>query len=369
MWLRKLNTKLQRKILRRLAVLPPRVEDVRNILLIRFSAMGDVLHTTPVISAVQSAYPDSSIYYLVDTRFKDILSEHPQLQNIITVNRKKLKKSKWNAIFEIFRIIRRLRSCKFDLVIDLHGFNETAILSYITGSPYRLGKTGRITRFCYNIFEFPIDIPPKHPLDQYQNLLKPLGVSIAAPHLKLHLTDEDRTFAREFLKVNGMRNGSPLLAFNLGGSTIRKRWDPAKWAELAENLIHKYCARIILITGPGERHLAFAVQDHMRNPANTTILQTSIRKCAAVLEKANLLISTDSGPLHMGVAVGIPTVALLVDKNRGNFRSLATPQLTISRIRMHVMCPEEVLSEMKDFISEWIQPPVPAIDSHTLQGI
>ena len=81
----------------------------------------------------------------------------------------------------------------------------------------------------------------------------------------------------------------------------------------------------------------------------TALLQTSIRKCAAVLERTKLLISTDSGPLHLGVAAGIPSVVLVVDKNRGNFRSRSTPQKIISRIRLEELHADDVLEEMTDF--------------------
>jgi len=341
-------------------ILSPPPEVIKKILLIRFSALGDILHTTPILPALRKKYPDTQLWYLLDSRFTELLENNPFIDGIIPLDRLLMKRRIVGAVDKIVDLLREIRSHSFDLVIDLQGFNETAILGFLSGSVYRLGKIRRSARYFYNLYERSNGINSKHPYDQYQNLLKPLGIQMNDPGLHLYLTDEDRSFAVNFFNKNGIKEKDQIIVFNLGGSHEKKRWATSKWANLGDRVCKLFDGIIILGSGPTERHLAHEVRNEMQNPGRTVILQTSIHKYAAVMEKTSLLISTDSGPLHVGTAMNIPTVALMVDKTRGNFRSLSTPQKTISRIRMRDLTTEDVMEHLEDFFLHWINKPLTA---------
>lgn len=285
-----------------------------RILIIKLRAIGDVVMAMPVIENLRLAYPDAFLAFLTEEASADILAGNPFLDEVLVLPRRTWRSlprlTRWRAQGQFYRTLRARR---FDLVIDLFGNPRSAILSLLSGARHRLGYSFRMRKYCYTQ-----RIRPRggevHEVEFHLDAVRALNLPTPVSQPHVFVPEQAAQGAMDWVTANGLAHGTRLIGLNPGGGWAVKRWPPERFAVLADRLITEYDARIILFWGPGEEALVEAIRRHMNHPA-LSIPAVSLSEMGAFLKHLTLLISNDSGPMHIAAALGVPTIGIFGPTN------------------------------------------------------
>lgn len=309
-----------------------------NILIVKLSAIGDVIHTLPALAALRRRYPDADITWVVEEAAADLLTAHPHLDRVLISRRKSWLRDLGRGrvatpLREICAFFRDLRSRPYDLVIDFHGLLKSAVIVLISGGKRKLGYDSMQegSGLFYN--EKIPEAMEKHAVDRYLDFVRHLekdGCGVKgleeAPEFTIALGGEDpgpRTALRDgqsegIERVEGRgdgresgggRNGERrFVAVSPVAFWETKLWEDDKFAELGDRIRRELGIGVIL-TG-GEAGPLEMIKARMKTAAVNLGGQTTLRELASLYRDASLVITTDSGPMHLAAAVGTPVVAL-----------------------------------------------------------
>lgn len=293
-----------------------------KILLIRLGRIGDIVLSLGVANAIKETFHDSDVTLLTDEKARDLVFEHPALDNVIYLNKSLLKKmSKIKAFFSIVKTIKELKKNKFDIAIDLQCFLETAFIAYLTSAKKRVGYNERMRGIFYNIKVKPI-AGKRHDFLMQLKLAEAIGVNIDSVinkvsngiHPTIKISDKARLYRDIFLKSVGINEFNRIVGINPGASVDYKRWGKHNFAILADKLIEKYNVKVIIFWGPEEEKIAMEVKNLMVN-AGVLCCKTNLGELAAFAERCNIFITNDSGPMHIAYAVKVPTFAVFIKEH------------------------------------------------------
>ena len=293
-------------------------DEVRSpsVVLIRPDHLGDLLFTTPAIRLLREAFPQARITYLVGLWSEAVIENNPHIDEIALCPFPGFTRRKKRSVFEpyvtLFRYAKQLRRKGFDLAIVLR-FDHWwgALLAYLAGIPRRVG---------YDIAEvrpFLTDIVPyssgRHEVEQNLVLVEQVTgrrSQVARSPLEFKLTTEDKVFAEGYLAGHGVGDGDLLIGVHPGAGAPVKLWRNEAWAQVADTLAQRYGAKIILTGSAGELPLCRAVAEEMTTKPIVAAGETSLGRLAAIMARCQSVLGVDSGPLHLAVAMGTPTVHL-----------------------------------------------------------
>ncbi len=286
-----------------------------KILLVKLSSIGDVVHSLPIVKALRAHYPTARITWVVKPFCREIVEGNPYLDEVLIFERG--KRGDWKhaagALRDFQRLIREIRARKFDLVVDLQGLFYTGLITYLTGSPLRLGFANA-REFSHLFYNRKVKVPSVnlHAVDRYMLMAKELGIVADSQDFTIRISDQDRRFVSEFLKNENTGSGAdgPLIAMNPSARWVTKQWNVEKFAELADALCDQWGARIVLIGSHEDVVLVDQVRSMMRNKAIGAAGKTNLKQLVALLEVTDLLITNDTGPMHIASSVRTPTVAV-----------------------------------------------------------
>lgn len=288
----------------------------RNILVIDFGQLGDVVMSLPALSAIRTRFPGARITVAAGKPSSEIVELSGYADEIITVDRVALRDGfKPLSILRIFQVVQDVRRRQFDFVIDLHSFSETNLMGYLSGASKRLfaRRPGRSWDFLANFSpKPPIDRndPDQHLVDRYLDVLKPLGIVDAPRAPKIKPRPHDYAAIDSLLRKANAESGTPLVGLFPGAGHPDRCWPIDRWAGLADFLIRNDDVRPLVFIGPEERAVA---QDMRRQfpPASVFVEKLSIGELAAAQSRLAVFVSNDTGPAHIAAAVGTPTVVLI----------------------------------------------------------
>jgi ADP-heptose:LPS heptosyltransferase len=250
---------------------------------------------------MREAYPEAHIAYLAEREATSLLEHNPHLDEIIPYDSKK------NALSQL-SFYRRVRNRKFDLAIDFFGNPRTAFFTYATGAKVRVGLDGRTRSGLYTL-RVKDDGKPKTAIQFYFQFLQALGVTPASTRTEIFLTEDERREARIYLRWNGVDSDRPVVALHTGASWPAKVWHSDRFAELADQIIARLGAQVILTQGPKDHQIVSEVS--RRCVGTVKVLDVlPLRQLAAVLSHASVCVANDSGPMHIAVAVGTKTIGI-----------------------------------------------------------
>jgi len=290
-------------------------EKCDNILIRGVNWVGDAVMTMPAIRAVRQAYPDAQISLLVKPSVSPLFEHDPNVDEIISYD------DGYRGLSGKIRLARQLKQGCFSRAFLLQNAFDAALISFLARIPERVGynRDGRGMLLTRGI---PFDLPAKemHHIDYYLNLLEKAGLDPVPSKPWIHLLPAERRAARETLQ--SLRR--PVVALNPGAAYgSSKRWPPARFSELAVRFMQEKAAGIIILGGPKETGIAAEIEQGIRllcsgagvcGPADIQVMnlagKTTLRGLAAVISEADLLITNDSGPMHIGYAVRTPLVAI-----------------------------------------------------------
>jgi len=276
--------------------------EITRILCIQLRQIGDVLMTTPSVRALARNYPQAKIHFLTETPSDQIYRENPYVDQVITFPRKP-------GVKDWFRLIQRLRRENYSVVIDFLGLPKTALLSSLIGVSCRIGFRfrGRSLFYSHSLALSPdVKYAPMHKL----SLLSILGIESRDCQLEFFTSAEDQKKAGAILQQLQVKAGNPLISVSPVSRRDYKVWPAEKFAAVCDYLIETYSAQILFLWGPGEAHFINEVKAKMnREPLDDYDIPT-ISETAALIEKVDLHIGNDNGPMHFAIAVNRPTIAI-----------------------------------------------------------
>ena len=286
----------------------------KRILVIRVDRLGDVILSTPVVQALRQQYPHAFIAMMVRPACEDVVKGNPYLNEVILYEKEGRHRSIWGTI----RFSRTLRRHAFDTAVVLHPSNRSHWIPWLAGIPIRIGydrKTGWLLthRLPHHKQE-----GSKHESIYTLELLQPLGItSPPSPRPVVPIQPRANQRVEMLLAERGVRPEERLVAMHPSASCISKRWMPERFAQVADRLIVEQGVRICLVAGEADAMYAHQVAQAMRQEVVDFADELSVAELAALLRRCRLLISNDSGPVHVAAAVGTPVVDIFGRNQRG----------------------------------------------------
>jgi ADP-heptose:LPS heptosyltransferase len=276
---------------------------VNKILIIKPGAIGDVLLSTPVIENLRLNFPYAEIYYLTQNFCKDVLTDNPYLTRVLTYDLKKGDSS--------YCLIKNVHNQKYDLIIDLFCNPRTAIITLNSEAKYRVGFPFSWRRIAYNI-----KVKPRssevHNIEFNLDTLRALDLKVVTNNPKFFMNAVHTEFADKFFADNNL-NGSKVIGMNPSGTWETKIWYPEKFIELGKRLGEKN--KILIFWGyEKERIEAEKIRDAIGESA-LLIPEVNLKYMASLLKKCDLLVTNDTGPMHIAWSMGVNVAAIFGPTN------------------------------------------------------
>jgi len=290
-----------------------------NILIVKLSAIGDVIHTLPALNAIRKHYPHASITWLVEEDAAPLVQEHKALDRVLVSKRKRwlkaLRSSSFlNTIKEIYGFIKALRDTRYDMILDFQALLKSGILIAIARGRRKIGFGKGLEHMEHSYIFLNERIPAVgmeiHALSRGMMLLHALGIPTNEVEYKLPVSDHDRKEIDKLMELHGINGVKSLIAINPVAKWETKLWPNKKFAELADMLIDQFDIKIVFTGGIKDYSIIQAITSSMKRRAINFAGKTTLTELAALYEKAALVISTDTGPMHLAAAMGTPVVAL-----------------------------------------------------------
>jgi heptosyltransferase-2 len=278
---------------------------VRKVVIRSTNWIGDAVMTTPAMGAVRAALPDAEMVVAANPVVAELFSPHPYCDRVIVLDNKKVR----GSIRGLFHSSSLLRAESFDLAILFQNAIGAAITALLAGIPNRAGyrTDGRGILLTHAV---PIGKAQRrlHHTDYYLQMLARLGIEGGDERLALSCTERELALAGKMLRTD---TGSPWVAVNPGAAFgSAKRWFPERFAEVADGLVREFGARILITGGPAEADLGVDIEAAMKARPLNLVGKTSVRMLMALLSQCSLMVTNDSGPMHVAAAFGVPVVAL-----------------------------------------------------------
>ncbi|OGX51077.1 MAG: lipopolysaccharide heptosyltransferase II [Omnitrophica WOR_2 bacterium RIFCSPLOWO2_12_FULL_46_30] len=351
---------------------------IMRILIVEVNWLGDVLFSTPAIKALRKKFPDSFIACLIVPRVGEILEGSPYINELIINDEKGLHSGFWGKL----RLAKELRKKKFDLAILFHRSSTRALIAYLAGIPRRVGYATWKRRFLLTDC---LPMPKKdstHRVDYYLDIVKALGCDSEDRLYEFFTTEEDVRFARDFLAAEGIARSDFIVCLNPGGNWPPKRWPKENFAGLADKLIGSEQAKVVFCGSQNDRELIADIVSQMsRQPEGSSLPsdrqshqpiiaagRTNLKQLAGIFKRADLVISGDSGPLHIAASLGRDIIGLFGPTSVRVSGPLGRGKIKIMQkdsdcripcydkdcrdnLCMQKITPEDVFSEIKDFLA------------------
>jgi lipopolysaccharide heptosyltransferase I len=295
-----------------------------KILIVRLGSLGDIIHAVPAAAAIRRALPQASIDWLVDARHRDVLELVPVVDRRIAINT--------SSAGSLSSAIGELRRTRYDVALDLQGLLKSAVLARLSGAARVIGFPAdllreRAARFFYT--ETAGDVAP-HVVDKNLSMLKAIGVRM--PDVTFPLDDRSPQAVVEARWRLGIAEGQRFALLNPGAAWPNKRWPPVYFGEVSRELAKRHDLRSLVLWGPGEEQIAAAVAAASDNTAAVSP-PTTIADIVSLTKAAALMISGDTGPMHIAAASGTPLVGIFGPTDPQRNGPWSEDDLVVSRYR------------------------------------
>lgn len=278
----------------------------RRIALIKPSALGDIVHTLPVLSALRRRFPRAHLTWVVNRGFAPLLHGHPDLDDILPFDRGALRGGWLAAGRAALGFARELRCRNFDLVLDLQGLLRSGLMTRATGASRRVGLAGSREGACWFYTDVIAD-PGRgglHAVERTWRVAEALGAG-GEKTWHVPLAAEAVDWAETVLAPWPR----PWLMVSVGSRWYTKRWPPRHFADLLCRAQATFGGTAVFLGGTDEGPLTEAARQRLAVPSLDLVGRTSLPQLAALLARCDVMLANDTGPLHLAVALGRPVVA------------------------------------------------------------
>lgn len=289
--------------------------------------IGDTLFATPVVRALRQRYPKAYIAVLVYPANQGILEGNPNIDEIF-VHPTLGQFGHWrdsfrwvrrlDGLYPLFSLFGELRRRRFELAVDLATFSQF-LTRVVCRIPHRIKL--RLPFLWWLMSRRNRSWGKTHATDHYLGVVESLGLEAMDRRPLIYLSGDERAFARRYLKEQRVGEEHILVALHPGGDGWYglKQWAPENFARLGDALVRRHKAKVIILGGPGERELAHRVASLMEEEPINGAGETTLKQTAALLERCQVFVGNDSGPMHVAAAVNTPVVGIYGPSNPVNF--------------------------------------------------
>ncbi len=288
---------------------------VMNILIIRLSAIGDVIHALPAVPLLKQHYPGCRITWLVEEKAAGLLEEYPGIDRVLVSRRQSWlaalgRGTMLQAAKETAAFVRDVRQQRYDLVLDFQGLLKSGLAAGLVRAVRKVGfdNAREGSRLFYHE-QAPAAECNDHAIKRHMALLEYLGIPAAEPRYAFPLDGVARQVA-DLLEREGIDRQRPYMCVHPRTLWKTKMWSPGKTAGLCARLVQDHDCRVLLTGGKGDAGECERIRAEAGKGVYTIAGKTSLRESACLLADAALLVTVDSGPMHLACAVGTPVVAL-----------------------------------------------------------
>lgn len=288
----------------------PLTQSFRRILLIKPSAVGDIVHTLPVLVRLRERYPEARIDWLITPENADLVRHHPGLSNVLLFDRRRFARfgREWFATKGLLNLLRTVRGNHYELVVDLHGQLRSALFTVASGAPVRVGfertREGAWLVYSHHI---PLLRQPVHAVDRYLWLGQVLGFGAGMPDFRIFLPDEVDRRVDDLLSHRAVC-GRPLALLVPGTVWQTKHWRVAGFAGVARHLLRRDFS-VVLAGAPKDRARCRQVANLCPEVCDLSG-QTTLAEMIALVRRAEVCVTNDSGSMHLAAALGRPVVSV-----------------------------------------------------------
>lgn len=280
--------------------------DYERILVVRTDRIGDVLLSTPVIKALRERFPHAYIAMMVSSYAKDIVEGNPYLDEVIVYD----KDGKHHSWMRSLKFARNLRKKKFDLAVILHPTNRVHLVAFFARIPRRVGFNRKLPFLLTDRIEHTKQMGQKHELEYNLDLLDYLGIQAQDKSLFMPIRQDSEEYINNLFRREGLKDTDKLLAIHPAASCISKIWPQERFAEVALKLALKYGFKIVIVAGSKDMSRAENVAKKINQRVYNFAGKISVSQLASLLKRCKLLISNDSGPVHIASAVDTPVISI-----------------------------------------------------------
>ena len=288
----------------------------RSILLVKLSAIGDVVHTLPLLEVLRENYPEARIDWLVEQDSSEIIKGHRALDRVIVSRRKSWQKRLFKAggpsgvLGEIIQFLKELRSEEYDLVIDNQGLLKSGLLIGLSRGRRKIGTTGGREGSHLFLTERPLFVDyNQHALERYLKIAEYLKCRKNSWRGDIPVQNSDKEFIDRFIHDQGVHEAR-LIAINPVAKWKTKLWDSHKFARLADRIRKELGCKVVFTGSEHDRAVIHDMMRMMDRDSANLAGQTTLKELAYLYSRCRLIISTDTGPMHIAAAMGRPVVAL-----------------------------------------------------------
>lgn len=282
-----------------------------HFLVVKLSAIGDVVHTLPAIAALRNAYPESRITWIAEKAAANILLGNKTIDELIVIDTKKWRKNFWQPKIwkEVIQTIRKVRNIPIDIAFDFQGLLKSGLITILSGSKKRLGfsDNGLREKASRLFLSDQINIDDKvHIIEKNLELVRSLGIEAKTYEFPFGLSENEESYIDGLLAKYKLKE---FAIINPGGGWPTKIWSPKRFGELSDWLWENYQLASLVTFGPGEEALADAVVSSA-SLGKVYKATTNLKQFITLAKRATIFIGGDTGPLHLAAAAGTPIVGI-----------------------------------------------------------
>lgn len=290
---------------------------MKNILVVKLSAIGDVIHALPVSYAIKETYPEAHLTWVVEPPTYDLLTMNPYIDEIIVFEKKKFK-SVSGFLANYGPLKRKIQQRKYDVVLDLQGLFKSAAIARLGQAPVKLGMCNM--RELSDKISKPVIGPHAngHIVERYLDVARAIGCRVDRTVFPLEVPAREQDLARQLFRQAGADMSNPYVVFAIGANWPNKRWPEEYFAELSDWLYEKQLIPVIVGGGVVDEQRAAAICARTEIPPINLVGRTNFKQLTGILQHAQLVVGGDTGPVHLSSGVGTPTIMLMgpTDANR-----------------------------------------------------
>ncbi len=287
---------------------------IRRILVRATNWVGDVVMCMPAFDALRLNFPDAHIAVLARPWVAALFDSHPYASQVIPYTR---GQGLFEDLLEMIRIVRLMRSCKFDLAVLFQNAFEAAFLAYLGGVPLRVGynSDGRRLLLSHAVIR-DSEIMKKHQVEYYLGILRGVGWEAPTKDPFLHVGHKEAGAIRGLLSSNGVREEDFLVGLSAGAIFgPAKRWPVERFAAIGDRCCERWSAKVVLIGSEKDGKTCADLSRAMGHDVLNLCGGTSLGEAMALIRRCRFFVSNDSGLMHVGAALGVPTVAIFGSTN------------------------------------------------------
>lgn len=305
------------------------LDQIRRILILRMATVGETILTTPVIRALRERFPYAYIAYMVNPGREELVSENPNLNEVITYRT------------SIPSLIYEMAKRSFDMVVVLQPTFRLVVHTFLARIPFRIGFETNSGKGCLLHAAAPNNIK-QHEIERYLDVVRGIGIEPDSHEPEMFVNAAAQTWANDFLAADGVPSDQLLIGLNPGSSSLSRRWSRDGFAEVGDRLHQQHNAQILITAGDAEGRLP---HDIARRMSCSPIIVTGVTpmQLGAIIQKCHLYISNDTGPMHISTALRTPTIGLFGASNPRQWGPNWHPHTIIARDSMEEIGVEDVL--------------------------